>query len=280
MESNKKAALFLLGAAVLWAIHGPLIVLANWSPEGTSIIRSFGGGAVVLVWLHATKQWRFDRFWRQSWIALLMGSTNYLWGLSVGYTSIVNASVLFYVNIFIGIAIEGVLKRRLPSRGEGWCAALAGLGIYVYAFFAHGIDSSELPGILMVLGSATIWAIQGNSSQRLEFNQLASSVAVGQLVFSLPLFFFTNGITPPVGASWAYLGALAILGGLPFVFWAKSVAHVKPYVGNMILMTEIPIAVLLGLMIGQFPTFQQWVGASIILTAGLLIIRVQQKPQV
>lgn len=270
-NQHRRAALLMGAAAVLWGLSGPLIKLAAWDETGIAFARVAATALLLGAVLLTCGRWRVPPGKSAFLAMLLIGTTNLCWGLAASRISVALALLLFYLNIPLAALFEHCAMRRWPSRWTIVWAVVAFMGLAVSLPW-HDTRASAL-GILFSLGSAVAWGCASHRATRFTPNEAMTAIVVGDLLV-LPLCVpFVLAWPQPTAGEMGWIAAVGVVSTVPFVLWAASVQRLSAVEANLILMLEVAVGfVAVWIWLADPPTWQQIVGGSLIIAAGVAII--------
>ena len=183
------------------------------------------------------------------------------------------AIVLLFQFSWIGVLVDALLSRKLPSAIEG----LAILVLFAGTLLAGGVlpggfGGADLAGILLGLASAVTYALFILFSSRVapqgaplgrSLIMSAGSLLVSFIVY--PPSFLANGALGQGLLLWALL--LALFGAvIPTLFFAIGAPGTGGSLASILSAAELPTAVLMSaLVLGETVTWLKWVGVLVIL---------------
>jgi len=185
--------------------------------------------------------------------------------------------IIYLAPIFVALLAPLVLKEKL-ERSTILCLAiaLAGTGLLSWGQ-TGGSGHSRLEGALLALAGAVCWAILMLIWKKLRETHSPLTIglwtngvcAIAYAPFAIPR---TGIITAKGWASIAVFGIVVIgAAGLIFMY---AIKRVKAQDAGLLSYIEPVSAMLLGLgLLGEVPNWQDFVGAALIIAAGVLLLR-------
>ena len=248
--------------------------------------RGFGTGQVVgsqmllgagLCWLLALARGSSRPTPRQA-LALLaagapVGFTGVVYYASLQHLGAALAVVLLFQFTWMGVLVEAVQQRRLPSREKLASHAVLALGTLLASGVAEaGAGSLNGVGLLLGLLSAVSYTavILASGRVALAVDPFVRSawMVTGGLVLALCIFPPTFLADGSLGAGlWPWGLALGFLGMVvPTVCFARGMPQVGAGLGAILGAAELPTATLLATaVLGEQMTALRWTGVALVL---------------
>lgn len=294
MKLNLKGLLYIALGAASYGILATFVKYANLQGIGTAGLAFsqylFGALAlVVLTFLFPRKKKVKENFSSSgnSKIKLMLygtflGLTTSFYYLSIQYVPVSVGIILLMQTIWMGVAVEFVIARKMVTQTKiiGAVVALIGTALAAKLFDSaivldwRGIGfgllaAASYTGVLYATGSIALDLPVLVRSKYLIFGGLA----VVMLFWNTAIFEEFNGI---VFLKWgSFLGFFGTI--LPPVLFSKGMPRVGTGLGSIISALEIPISVVSAyFVLNEHISFLQWVGIAIILFAVVLINRKQK----
>ncbi|MBM7587942.1 drug/metabolite transporter (DMT)-like permease [Bacillus pakistanensis] len=209
-------------------------------------------------------------------VGLLVCITGIFYGLSLERVSAAIAVVMLFQFTWIGVLIEAIYLKKLPSRKKILSVAVLWIGTVL----AGGIGSStgfdwrtDWDGILYGFIAAITFALfiffSGKVAIEIPTMQRSLMIAVGGLIFLLFLFkptFIIDGTVITSGL-WKYGLLLGLFGTiLPILFFAIGTPHLESGISTIVGAAELPAAVIAAMIIlHELVTPLQGLGVLLIL---------------
>ncbi len=280
-----KSIVFVLGGASCYGILSTMVKTAysqGFSPAGVTGSQMFFGVMLLVFLVLVTR-----RMEKVSWKSGIYLTTA---GMFVGLTGIFYYSalqlipasiavVLLFQFTWVGVLMEAILEKRLPSRPKQWALAFISLGT-VLAGNVLQAEFRLLPWHGMVLGLLAAFSYAGFifASGRLatEVSPWMRSLLMGVgsmlIVFMVfPPQFLVDGSL--IEGLWLWGLLLAFFGiVLPNLLFTYGVPQIGSGVATILSSIELPMAVFLSyLILHEAVSFWQWLGVVVILM-GIVIV--------
>ncbi|WP_058300284.1 EamA family transporter [Gorillibacterium timonense] len=211
-------------------------------------------------------------------VGLLMASTGMLYYGALQSIPASLAIVLLFQFSWIGVLVDALLLRRLPSGIEWAAIAVLFAGtLLAGGVLGGGIGQVKLVGILLSLGSAVTYALfillSGRVAPKGAPLKRSLVMSLGSLLLTLAVYppaFLTNGSLLSGLLLWALL--LALFGAvIPTLFYAIGVPGTGGTLASILSAAELPTAVLMSaFVLRETVTLLQWLGVIIILVGIVL----------
>lgn len=278
MSYWKSVFLVLLGACS----YGILPIFVKFAYDQGFNVNQVSGVQIFfgfcMLWVYQLARHGFARVTVKQWgsllaVGLTMGLTSVFYYYSLQYVTASLAIVLLFQFTWIGILIEAIADRRLPSKdkfaavifliiGTLLAADLSGLHIdnFSYIGWLSG-GLSALTYALFIFFSGKI-ATELNSSHRTAII-LTGGMLIIFLVFP-PQFLYDGSLWNGL-AMWGLL--LALLGAvIPTLFFAIGVPRIGSGAATILGAAELPTAILMSnFFLQESVNFMQWMGVLLIL---------------
>ena len=269
-------------AASVWGIYWlPLRWMESQGLEGAWAVAFFNllPVPVLAVWI-----WRRQSpgLWRVALlVGLLSGSGMGCYALGLVYSTVVRATMLFYLTPVWGTLL-GLLWLGERVEWSRWTAIA--LGLAGLALLLSGGDGAGLPlnaGDGLALLSGLLWAgaatvIRANPAGPVAAMTMCQFLFAGLTALAFALLALENPAAPAAGAFGASL-PIALVGSIGMImpsvlaiFWAQR--RVYPGRGGLLMMSEVVVAVLSATLLlpEEIMAPLQWVGAAMIVGACLV----------
>ncbi|MGB1208852.1 MAG: DMT family transporter [Paracoccaceae bacterium] len=278
------ASLIVVAAASVWGLYWwPLHQMEAQGLSGAwaLVLINLPAGLLLGLWALVTVRAQWPHRRATLWIGLLTGAGMACYGMALSETSVIRATLLFYLTpIWATLIGRYALGEATPP--NRWLAIAMGfVGLAVLVSGKHPIPFNV--GDILALLSGIFWAIGAAVIKRAGAIPLAGMTAIQFLVVSgvsLLLGALTGGLpTPPVSALTTALplGLAVSLGALlPSVillFWASQ--RLFPGRVGLLMMSEVVVAITSAslLLPMEQMTPLQWLGAALIVGAGIIEVR-------
>ena len=267
-------------AAVLWGVYWiPLRYLTGLGITGPWAVAAINLPAaligLVMYWRNRTHE--RQHLGQALWIGMFAGMGLAFYGLSLEYTSVVRATLFFYLmpiwGTFIGIFFLG----------EGWSwqrwAAIA-MGLLGLVFLLGGNQDTPFGGgDILAFASGWAWTISGALIKRagpVPMGGMLSIQFICVAIFAFGAGAFFEPLTLPQfqgAAVWVISAAIAIFGVFPavaLVFWGSQ--FLFPGRVGLLLMAEVFVAVLTASIFlpDEILAPIQWLAVVLIISAGFV----------
>lgn len=278
---ERRAALWLLAAAVLWGTTGTAQALggAEGSPLAVGAMRLLLGSAGL--WLFGARA-----MVRPPWRWLTVGGVAMAVYQVAFFTGVARAGVALGTVVAIGSApvVAGLLAwaaRREPPTARWWAAtALAVVGVALIAGRPEEVDQG---GVIFAVLAGVAYAVATLASKYL-LDVMAPTAAMAAMfgvaaVLLLPLLAGADlgWLTTPGGllaALWLGLGATTA----SYIAFARGLRHATVGQATTIALAEPATATLLGfLLLAERPPLPAWAGIGLVIT-GLTILSPRRRP--
>ena len=185
--------------------------------------------------------------------------------------------IIYLAPVFVAMLAPLVLKEKL-ERSTILCLAiaLAGTGLLSWGQ-TGGTQSSRLQGALLALAGAVCWAVLMLLWKKLR--ETHSPLTIGLWTNGVCVIAYAPFAIPRTGIitakGWAAIAVLGIVvigaAGLVYIY---AIKRVKAQDAALLSYIEPVSAMLLGLaLLGEVPHWQDFVGAALIIAAGVLLLQ-------
>ncbi|HET8839031.1 MAG TPA: DMT family transporter [Flavobacteriaceae bacterium] len=201
------------------------------------------------------------------------GLTTVFYYFAVRSISVSIGIVLLMQSVWMGIALEAFLQKRLPSKIKLFSVAVILMGTFLATnlFLEDAEINPQGIGFGLLAAVSFTAAIFASNKLAVELPALVRSkwLAFGGLI-TVSLVAFPSLITnfnPAILYSWGLV--LGIFGSiLPPVFLTLGMPKIKLGIGAIITSMELPVAMLAAyFLLGEKITLHQWIGVALILVA-------------
>ncbi|HZG72326.1 MAG TPA: DMT family transporter [Chondromyces sp.] len=276
--NSLRYSLFVLIGACSYGINGSMIKLttaAGYSPAETIGSQYFTGLILLFTLLLFSRRvkMRFTQVLSLAGVGVLLSVTGVLYAVSIDQLTASFAVVMLFQFTWIGILIEALYQRKMPSRIKLISVLLLWIGtLLAGGTGTGGIHIGEAwKGILAGLLSAITFALfiffSGKAGRGIPTIQRSTVITFGGLLttflFTSPAFIVDGTLE---GGLWKY-GLLVGLFGVifPIVFFAIGTPHIDSGTATIVGAAELPAAIIAAMLIaGEHVTPLQ--------TAGILLI--------
>ena len=274
--NRSKATLFVLIGAISYGVLSTIVKLAyaaGFDSAGVSGSQFFFGWILIFMLAFFTKNLRLapSTAIKLIVIGISSGTTGYLYYQSLQTISASVAIILLFQFTWIGVVIDSILSRRLPSRAHFLSAVLL-IGGAILASAAY-TSSLDVRGTLFGLGAAISFSIfllaSGRVANHLPVIKKSFYMMTGGLLFIMimypPATFLTASNFENGMLLYAIpLGLFALI--LPPLLFAAGAPHLSPASVSLLGAAELPTAVICSVLIlGEHLMSSQWIGIIIIL---------------
>lgn len=271
-----------LGAAIWGLYWAPLRAVEDAGLSGAWAVVAFNlpalaAAAIVLIFYPAAR----ETLLRPGvvYAGAMAGAGLALYAAGLIYTSVVKATLLFYLTPIWGTLLAIAMLGERPNMVRWLAIAIAAIGLALtlgasqdtLAGFGIGEACGLASGFVWALGAVGVRSIGDPHPAALVFWQYFFVVIVGAAAAA-----GFGEITPPVAAvgaalsGFALAGSFAILASLYAIFWAM--ARMSPGRSGLLMMTEVVVAVVSAaiLLPEEAMGAVEWLGAALIISAGVI----------
>ncbi|RJO97471.1 transporter [Exiguobacterium sp. RIT452] len=274
--NRSKATLFVLIGAISYGVLSTIVKLAysaGFDSAAVSGSQFFFGWLMIFILALLTKNLRLSPATALTLMAIGIssGTTGYLYYQSLQTVSASVAIILLFQFTWIGVVIDSLLTRRLPSRPH-FLSALLLIGGAILASAAYS-SALDLRGTLFGLGAAVSFSIfllaSGRVANHVPVIKKSFYMMTGGLSFVMIMYPPTTFLTTAnleQGLIWYALplGLFALI--LPPLLFAAGAPHLSPASVSLLGAAELPTAVICSVLIlGEHLAASQWIGIVIIL---------------
>lgn len=274
--NRSKATLFVLIGAISYGVLSTIVKLAyaaGFDSAGVSGSQFFFGWILIFMLALFTKNLRLapTTAIKLIVIGISSGTTGYLYYQSLQTISASVAIILLFQFTWIGVVIDSILSKRLPSRAH-FLSAILLIGGAILASAAY-TSSLDVRGTLFGLGAAISFSIfllaSGRVANHLPVIKKSFYMMTGGLLFIMimypPTTFLTTSNFENGMLFYAIpLGLFALI--LPPLLFAAGAPHLSPASVSLLGAAELPTAVICSVLIlGEHLMSSQWIGIIIIL---------------
>lgn len=274
--NRSKATLFVLIGAISYGVLSTIVKLAyaaGFDSATVSGSQFLFGWLMIFILALFTKNLRLapTTAMKLVIIGISSGTTGYLYYQSLQTISASVAIILLFQFTWIGVVIDSIISKRLPSRAH-FLSAILLIGGAILASAAY-TSSLDFRGTLFGLGAAVSFSIfllaSGRVANHLPVIKKSFYMMTGGLLFVMimypPTTFlsetnFENGMLLYA----LPLGLFALI--LPPLLFAAGAPHLSPASVSLLGAAELPTAVICSVLIlGEHLMGSQWIGIIIIL---------------
>jgi drug/metabolite transporter (DMT)-like permease len=196
------------------------------------------------------------------------------------YLPLADATAIGFASpLFVVILAALMLRERVHI--YRWSAVIGGFaGVIIIAGPEAGASGAALPGALLALAGAALAALAMIYLRRMSTHEHSITIAFYYMVTTTVVSAFTAvlGWNWPTPAEALVLVATGLAGGTGQIFLSFSYRYSEASVLAPFDYTAMLWAVLLGYFIfGELPAPQVWIGAIIVIAAGLVILWRERK---
>jgi drug/metabolite transporter, DME family len=265
---ERKGALLILLAALLWSTGGVAIKAVDAGP----LVISFYRSAVAAVVLFALFRPRVQR-WTPGFVVAVISYAACLvtFVVATRWTTAANAIFLQYAGVVWVMIVSPLVLREPVRRTDAISAAVAFGGMTL--FFLGGFEARGMAGNLMALLSSLFFAAL-IVTLRLERDASAeAAVSWGNVLVAvaiLPFILDELAVDARSGALLVFLGVFQI--GLAYLFFVRGLRFVTATSASLTGMVEpVMNPVWVFLFLGERPALRALIGGAIVL--GVVAVR-------
>jgi drug/metabolite transporter (DMT)-like permease len=283
-----KGVLLVLTGAVCYAVLATLVRLAyNEGYTTTEVIVAqytlglLALGIITLVKNRLGRQViapapKYDR------LKLMIGGTAYAltgtcYYMSVKYIPVSVCVVLLMQTIWMGIVLDAILTRQLPSKGKCLAVLIILGGTLLATNAINNHEGLDIRGILWGLASAVTYTIMLFVSNRIALDMPPQQKSYWTLLGATTLILLIAAQQWPanfhVSVFWKWGLLLSLFGTiLPPLLFSVGMSKTGIGLGSIIISIEIPVSVSMAyILLHEQVLAIQWLGIVLILTAIVLI---------
>lgn len=227
--------------------------------------------------------------WKQALQLLVAGTATGLTGLfyyqSLQYLDASIAIVMLFQFTWIGILIEAIIQRRVPSWDKLVAVALLGLGTILAAGLADGTPRQlSTLGVILGLASGLTYALMIITTGRVapkvnSWNRSAlivTGATITAWIFFPPTFLLNGQLFHGLWKYGALNGLFASF--IPIALFSLGIPKIGPELATILGAAELPAAVFCSwLILKEAVSPMQWAGVLVILAAITFPELVQQR---
>jgi drug/metabolite transporter, DME family len=265
---ERKGALLILLAALLWSTGGVAIKAVDAGP----LVISFYRSAVAAVVLFALFRPRVPR-WTPGFVVAVISYAACLvtFVVATRWTTAANAIFLQYAGVVWVMIVSPLVLREPVRRTDAISAAVAFGGLTL--FFLGGLEARGMAGNLMALLSSLFFAAL-IVTLRLERDASAeAAVSWGNVLVAvamLPFILDELAVDARSAALLVFLGIFQI--GLAYLFFVRGLRHVTATSASLTGMVEpVMNPVWVFIFLGERPALRALIGGAIVL--GVVAVR-------
>lgn len=272
-------SLFILAGACSYGVQASVVKLAtNAGYQASQMTGSqylFGLLLLLIPFLLTTRiSLTFKQVAALLGLGVLLSLTGVFYATSIQDLSASIAIVLLFQFTWMGIFIESLYLKALPSGAK----IISALLLWAGTFLAAGISSEGMDwtghtkgiasGFLAALTFALFLFFSGKAGKEVPAIQKSFIISAGGLLtaflFVSPAFITDGTLT---GGLWKYGVLVGLLGVLvPVILFALGTPHVEPGMATILGAAELPAAMIGAMFIvGEHLTFGQAAGITLIL---------------
>lgn len=269
-------------AAIIWGSSGIFIKYLNFPVTTISFFRLAVPAFILFIYFKAKK---FKLFKRNKKLMLsvsfLSALRQFFYMVGFTFTSVGNAIMLHYTYpIFTAILGSVALKERISKRKAALIfISFVGMSL---VFLSKGISFSNKSYIGMVavitasiIYSLTLIIFKKESENHSNYEKVFYQNALGAIIF-LPFIFFY----PFPKISLVAVGILqaVLIGLVGFMLFFSGLKKVSASTASFLCYVEIVSAIFLAfIFLGELPTWNVFIGGSLIIFSTLLLINTEDK---
>ncbi len=262
MNQKNRSRLFLLGAALCWALAGVCVKSITWSAMSLMCARSLLSFLVLALFQHRL----LPRFTKGNLLgALMMTGTGLLYMSATKMTAAGTAIILQYIAPIL-VFLYSVLFRGRKAKPAELVLTLAIFGGIVLSF-ADNLDTTHVLGNLLALASSVTFAGQIVVMNRDEVDPGDSLMTSCILSFLITLpFLLTDGSVVFTSANVFWVLVLGIVQyGLANTLFGKGIHGVDPVESSLLLTVE-PVAnpIMVALVCGEMMGAKAIIGFTVV----------------
>ncbi len=285
MKDRKDAMFLTILAGILWGTSFPAIKigLEFVDPCMFVFLRMLLASVLTLLIVFATNNFDVSLEKEKSiwYLGLLNGFSYLIQYVGMNYTTASKSSLLINLStVWVAVLSWLILKERFSKRKTSGIV----LGIIGVFFVTTNLNSLELTQG-MILGDGLVFLAGITWSFFMVYNKrMVDTHNVIQfmpwlfLVTTLPLILFipfSSNISLLNLSSEAWLMVIytaAFCWIIPYYLWSRGLKHISPATSTVILLIEVIVAITISLLfLGELFTPMSWLGASLILSAIILV---------
>ena len=214
-----------------------------------------------------------------------MGLTSMFYYFSVKYIPVSVAIVLLMQSVWMGLLLEAVLDKKVPSLKKMLAVVIVLLGTGLATNIFSGLHELNLKGLAWGLAAGLSYTVALYSSNSIATHLpflkrslwlLGGGLLVILLVFSTDIFqHFNFGIFWPWGFFLAFFGTI-----LPPLLFTSGMPHTGIGLGTIVAAIELPVSVLFAYLLLKEPVgLLQWAGIVLIIAA-IVLMNVQRTKKI
>jgi len=214
-----------------------------------------------------------------------MGLTSMFYYFSVKYIPVSVAIVLLMQSVWMGLLLEAVLDKKVPSLKKMLAVVIVLLGTGLATNIFSGLHELNLKGLAWGLAAGLSYTVSLYSSNSIATHLpflkrslwlLGGGLLVILLVFSTDIFqHFNFGIFWPWGFFLAFFGTI-----LPPLLFTSGMPHTGIGLGTIVAAIELPVSVLFAYLLLKEPVgLLQWAGIVLIIAA-IVLMNVQRTKKI
>lgn len=264
---KKKAPLYVLLSAALFATGGLFFKIATWNSLAISSARSLIAFVVISLFMIITKR-KFVLNKTVIFAAIAMSCTNVLYSLSNKLTTAGNTIVLQFTMPIYVIIMSSIIHHKKPSRLELSTCFFVIFGIVL--FFIDSLSAGNILGNILSLISGVSYAfyfVLNNNKDANPFSSIVISALLSCLV-GLPELLKVDLTNTPKETFLAVFGLGLLQQSLAQIFLSMGIKDTPSITASLLSGLE-PILnpILVAIFYGEMLTPLSLVGAAIVLVS-------------
>ena len=220
---------------------------------------------------------------KSKWVLILGGSTygitGYFYYLSLQYIPVSAAVVLLMQTVWLGVVVEAIQHKTMPSRPKIIAIAVVLLGTILATNVITDLKQLNLKGIFWGISSAIAYTaalyISNNNKSKLHPIYKSLMMLLGSTAFILIIGALLINKSFDVSIFWKWGLLLALFGSiLPPVLLNKGMPEIGLGLGTLLIAVEIPVSLFMAkFLLMEVLSLYQWLGVTLILVSVFLINR-------
>lgn len=290
MSAEKiKGALFVLLGAASYGILATIVKYANGLGNATAtlIFFQFLVGVIILSIVYTFSSSKANATFKSrrklmTWGASL-GSTSLLYYLSIQYIPVSIAIILLMQNIWMGIVLESVLAKKMPSNTKLLGTFLTIIGTLLATNIFNSQVTLDWRGLALGIGAGVSFTISMYASSTVEQTLPSQFRSLYFVLGGLILIttFFNTSIIEGFSMQTLYWGSLLAIFGtvLPPLLFTSGIPKTGLGISSILSSAEIPVSILSAtIILGENTSTIQWIGVLIIVASVVIVNTVSSKP--
>ncbi len=272
-------------SVTFFSVMGALIkATRDHVPAGEAVFfRSFFAIPVILIWLIWTRELKTGLTTSNPlahvWRGLIGTSAMGLGFLGLGLLPLPEVTAIGYAAPLLTVIFAAMFLGEQVRFVRLSAVALGMVGVVIILYprlstISHGADTTEALGAFVVLGSAVCGALASTFVRRMIQTERTSAIVFYFSCTAAALSLFTiPGWVKPTGQEVLFLIGSGIFGGLGQIMLTSCYRHADAGVVAPFDYTSMLFALVIGyVFFTEVPTTTVLIGATIVISAGVLII--------